>query len=140
EHPGLPSNIVPPLMSVDVRPNNLPAALTTFVGRSRELAELATLVRSARLITLTGVGGTGKTRLAVEVAKLLLPEFRNGVFVVELASIADSRLVWTAIGDALGLQEQPGEATVSASSRIQAVASDHVREKRLLLVLDHCEL
>src|SRR5215475_7727172 len=82
--------------------HNLPQQLTSFIGREKEIAELNQLLGDTRLLTLTGAGGCGKTRLALEVAADLVPAYRDGVWLVELASISDPRLVPHAVADALG--------------------------------------
>src|SRR5437867_1833263 len=89
---GLPSDF-PPLKTLDALPNNLPIQLTSFIGRERELKEVKLLLQTTRLLTLTGVGGTGKTRLALQVAADVLDLFQHGVWLVELASVADPDLV-----------------------------------------------
>lgn len=126
----------PPLKTLDLLPNNLPVQLTSFVGREAELGELAQLLRregrTARLVTLTGVGGTGKTRLALEVAARVLEDFRDGVWLVELASLTDPALVPQAVASALGLREQPGRPPLD-------VLEDFLARKDLLLILDNCE-
>src|SRR3989454_2134129 len=106
-------------------PNNLPVQLTSFVGREREIAEVERLLGDARLLTLTGAGGCGKTRLALEVAGRLLDEYPDGVWLVELASRSDPATVPQAVAAALGIREQPGR-TVSAA------LADHLRDKQLL--------
>src|SRR5919106_6134891 len=128
---GLPAEF-PALRSMDARPNNLPVQLTTFVGRRRELDSVKAAVRDARLLTLTGPGGTGKTRLALKAAGELLPELEDGVFFVPLAAITEPPLVMPAVAHALGLPEAtPGNPT-------DAVI-DHLRDKELLLVTDNFE-
>jgi len=87
-HPDLTSEF-PPLKSLDAYPNNLPAQLTSFVGREKELEEIKSLLGSARLVTLTGSGGTGKTRLSIEVGAQLLSKFTNGAWLIELAPLSD---------------------------------------------------
>jgi predicted ATPase/class 3 adenylate cyclase len=128
---GLPSEF-PALRSMDARPNNLPVQLTSFVGRRRELEEVKDGVRSGRLLTLTGPGGTGKTRLALQAAVELLPEFEDGVFFVALAPISERTLVLPAVAKAIGLAEATRESTGEA-------LVDHLRDKRLLLVTDNFE-
>ena len=91
----------PPIRTLEI-PTNLPLRLTSFVGRQRELESISKLLASARLVTLTGPGGTGKTRLALRVASEVLERFGDGVFFVELAPITDPQLVPSAIGSALG--------------------------------------
>ncbi|MFN8454180.1 MAG: BTAD domain-containing putative transcriptional regulator [Anaerolineae bacterium] len=114
--------------------NNLPTPLTTFIGREHEMAEIKQLLVGARLLTLTGSGGCGKTRLALEVATELLLEqaFADGVWWVELAALADPALVPQAVASALGVQEQPGKL-------LRETLSDYLRPKKLLLILDNCE-
>jgi len=111
---------------------NLPAAVSDFIGRDRERQELPELVRRHRLVTLTGTGGIGKTRLALEVARGLLPEFPDGVWLAELGPLADPALASSAIKAALGLHS--GDAKWSPERLAAAL-----RAKRLLLVLDNCE-
>ena len=122
----------PALRSMDVRPNNLPVQLTSFVGRRRELEEIEAAVRESRLLTLTGPGGTGKTRLSIQAARDLLPEFRDGAFFVALAPLTDPALVVPTVAQALGLRE------ASDRSPIEGVI-DHLRDKEMLLVLDNFE-
>jgi predicted ATPase/DNA-binding CsgD family transcriptional regulator len=114
-------------------PNNLPTQITSFVGRERDLAEIADLLReSTRLVTLTGAGGVGKTRLGLEVASELGFDFPDGVFFVDLAPIVDARRVLPTISTVLGIYEEPGREladTLSAALRV----------RHLLLVLDNCE-
>ena len=90
--PDLQSDF-PPIASLDAIPNNLPTRLTTFLGRAREIGEISALLAESRLLTLTGPGGTGKTRLSLEVAGRSLAEFPGGVFFVELAPITEPELV-----------------------------------------------
>jgi len=110
----------------------LPLQLTSFVGRERALPELAHLVGTARLMTLTGAGGIGKTRLAVEVGQRLAEQFADGVWLVDLASVADARLVPQAVASVLGISEQARQALMD-------VLTDGLRSRALLLVLDNCE-
>ena len=107
---GLPSEF-PPLRTLASRATNLPAPPNALIGRERELEQCASLLRrdDVRLLTLTGPGGTGKTRLALELAAALLEEFRDGVFFVALAAISDSELVLPTIAKTLALREQPGQ-------------------------------
>jgi predicted ATPase len=114
------------------KPNNLPVASTSFVGREREIAEIEELLGSTRLVTLTGAGGCGKSRLALEVADHLLAEFPDGAFMVELAPLADPNLVAGAVAAALGVGE------VSDQPLIERLCA-HLSGRRLLLVLDSCE-
>ncbi len=122
----------PPLQTVDAVPGNLAVQSTSFVGRDAEVAELAGLVRAHRSVTLTGVGGVGKTRLAVHVAAELVTEFPDGVWLVELAPVGDPAAVPDAVATVLGVTPQAGLAV--GDSIAQALSG-----RRLLMVLDNCE-
>ena len=122
----------PPLKTLDTLPNNLPVQLTSFVGREKEIAEVKNALANHRLVTLTGPGGTGKTRLSLQVAADVLEAFPKGVWFVELAPLADPALVAQKAAFALGLRELQGRPA-------QDVLSDYLREKTLLLILDNCE-
>lgn len=128
---GLPSEF-PVLRSVDDSPGNLPRQVSSLVGRDAEVDDVAALVRSQRLVTLTGVGGVGKTRLAIEVGAELAGEFDDGVWLVELAGVGDSGAVPAALATVLGIIPQ------SDVPLIDTVA-DTVAGRRLLLVIDNCE-
>src|ERR1700746_1867386 len=112
--------------------HNLPYQLTSFIGREQEIAQLEELVRAHRLVTLTGAGGAGKTRLAIEVAAQAVESFPDGAWLVELASLSDPALVLQTLARALGLTEQPGK-------RLIDTITDHLASKRLLVVLDNAE-
>src|SRR5215472_15352693 len=114
------------------RPHNLPAELNSFVGRRHEMAEVKRGLQATRLLTLTGTGGAGKTRLALRVAADLVRAFPDGVWAVELANLQDPALVAYAVFMALGLRDR------SASWPV-AVLTEYLSERRLLLVLDNCE-
>lgn len=130
-HPELPSDF-PPLNSLSARRHNLPVQLSSFVGREREREELKPLLATTRLVTLTGVGGVGKTRLALQVGAELVGEYPDGVWLVDLASLADPALVPHAVAGALGIREQPGQS-------LQVVLVDVLQSRQLLLILDNCE-
>jgi predicted ATPase/DNA-binding CsgD family transcriptional regulator len=114
------------------RAGNLPAELTSFVGRRHELAEIKRLLTTTRLLTLTGTGGAGKTRLALRAAADLSRSLPDGAWLVALAPIDDPLLITQAVFSALGVPDVSSRFPLSA-------LSDHLREKRLLLVLDNCE-
>ncbi len=123
------------LLALDLQTHprhNLPAQLTSFVGRQREKAEVAQLLASARLVTLTGAGGSGKSRLSLEIAHQALSEFPDGVWLVELAALTDAALLPQAIASVLDLGEVPG-------SSITETLSAYLRSKQILLLLDNCE-
>ncbi len=128
---GLPADF-PPLRSLDARPNNLPTQLTTFVGRDRELTEAGALLRGTRLLSLTGPGGTGKTRLSLQVAAAAADEFPDGIWFVALEAVRDATLVAPTIARTLGLSDS------TARSPVEALV-DHIGERRMLLVLDNFE-
>ena len=121
-----------PIRTLDAHPNNLPLQLTSFVGRDAEIAAVRELVDAARLVTLTGPGGTGKTRLALQVAAERLGEHTDGVFFVELAPITDQGLVASAIAAALRIRE-------AADRPLLETLKDDLRDKAMLLVLDNFE-
>ena len=102
----LPSDF-PPLRSLEITPNNLPIQLTSFIGREQEIDEIKDLLRSARLVTLTGAGGTGKTRLAMEVAKQTGEQFPDGVWLIDFVALPEASLILQAIAAILGVREEP---------------------------------
>src|ERR1700756_5279804 len=112
--------------------HNLPYQLTSFVGREHEIAQLEELVTANRLVTLTGAGGAGKTRLALEVAAQAVESFPDGAWLVELASLSDPRLVPQTVAQALEVKEQPTRPVIET-------LSDHLASKKMLLVLDNVE-
>jgi predicted ATPase/class 3 adenylate cyclase/DNA-binding CsgD family transcriptional regulator len=122
----------PALRTLDARRGNLPAPATALVGRARELAEVVDLVRANRLVTLTGVGGVGKTRLALEAGADLAGEFPDGVWLVELASVSDAASVPDAVATALGITPHPGVL-------LTETIAEALSGRRLLMLLDNCE-
>jgi predicted ATPase len=122
------------LVATASAPHNLPIQLTSFIGRERDIAEVKRLLATSRLLTMTGAGGTGKTRLALQVAAGLLDAsaFPDGVWLIELAPLAEPVLVPQSVATVLGLRETPGRP-------ITAVLVDDLGPKRALLVLDNCE-
>jgi DNA-binding winged helix-turn-helix (wHTH) protein len=112
--------------------HNLPVPLTNFIGRDQEMAELLRLVASTRLLTLTGAGGCGKTRLALELAANVLDRFPDGVWVVDLAAICNPSLVTQTVASVLDVREGPNRP-------IREALLDYVRNRHILLVLDNCE-
>jgi class 3 adenylate cyclase len=129
--PDLPADF-PPLATLEAIPNNLPSALTTFVGREGELADVKRLLSTTHLLTLTGSGGCGKTRLSLQVAAELLDTFTGGVWFVELAPLSDPATVPSAIATALGVREDPSKPVLNS-------IADRLHDKTALLILDNCE-
>lgn len=122
----------PPLRVPDATPGNLRSAVSSFIGREREVADVVAAVRGHRLVTLTGMGGVGKTRLSIEVAEHLINEFPDGVWVFELAAVTDPAAIPDAVASALGITQQPGR---SVTDSVAAALEGRVR----LLVFDNCE-
>jgi predicted ATPase/DNA-binding SARP family transcriptional activator len=120
------------LVTPKPHPHNLPAQLTSFIGREKEIAEIRRLFSHTRLLTLSGVGGTGKTRLALEVASGLVEDFEHGVWLVELARITDPALILPSVAAVFGLQQTRGIS-------LEELLHNHLQKKRLLLILDNCE-
>jgi predicted ATPase/class 3 adenylate cyclase len=130
-HPEIESDF-PPLQARESSPNNLPVLLTTFVGRTEEMAVVKDLLSRSRLVTLTGTGGTGKTRLAIEAAREMLGEYEDGVHVVDLATVMDHNLVLSSVTHSMGIYEHPGQSTFE--NLVQ-----YLRDKQMLLILDNFE-
>ncbi len=116
----------------DTSRNNLPLQLTSFIGREREIAEIKRLLENTRLLTLTGAGGCGKTRLAIKVAADVLDAFPDGVWFVDLAPLNDSSLVTQTVATIFALRE-------SGETSITDILKNYLRAKNILLVLDNCE-
>ena len=113
-------------------PTNLPSAVTRFIGRRQELADLKDLLGTTRLLTLTGAGGSGKTRLALELAASVLPAYPDGVWLIELAALTDPDLLPQTVAATLEVREQPGQPLLTTLLTA-------LKARRLLLVLDNCE-
>jgi predicted ATPase len=128
---GLPADF-PAIRSLDARPNNLPMPVTTFVGRERQIEEVKTRLAASRLLTLTGPGGTGKTRLSIRVAEELLDDYRDGCWFVALDTLRETDLVPSTIASALGVRVAGDKSALDALSTWLA-------ERQLLLVLDNFE-
>ncbi len=122
----------PPLRTAESQKGNLPEPLTNFIGRERELAEMEQFLHETRLLTLTGPGGTGKTRLSLEAGHRLQGVFEHGIWLAELAPLHDEALVPTAVASLFDLGEQPGVPVMES-------LTDYLRGKELLLILDNCE-
>jgi len=127
----LPSNF-PPLTTLETSNHNLPAQLTSFIGRERELTEAEKLLSSTRLMTFIGPGGTGKTRLSLQVAAVQFSKFKDGVWLIELAPLADPTYIISTIAATFNLREIQGIPLIDT-------VTDYLRGKELLLVLDNCE-
>ena len=147
ERLGIPETVRPPWIAfarglsdlpvqsapLSIKPNtNLPAPLTTFVGREKEQSDVIGLITKHRLVTLIGLGGVGKTRLALIVGEQLLENYADRVWLVELAPIFDSLLVPRTTAISIGLRDEPQRAFID-------MLSDYLREKQMLIILDNCE-
>ncbi len=129
--PGLMADF-PPVRLTELDPTNLPIQSTSFIGRDDELARVIDLTESARLVTLVGTGGIGKTRLMLEVGGRLMARFVDGVWLVELASLGDPALVPDAVARAIRTQDVPGRGVMDT-------VTDFLRVKSVLLLVDNCE-
>jgi predicted ATPase/class 3 adenylate cyclase/DNA-binding CsgD family transcriptional regulator len=131
-HPDLVNEFTPLRTSKAIVSQRLPVQLTNFVGRQTQLAQVRQLLGENRLVTLTGAGGAGKTRLAIQIADQLSDEFSDGVWYVDLAPLTDPELVPVTAARALGLPDQPGRSIMDTLSRF-------VADRQMLVVLDNCE-
>ncbi len=122
----------PALRSLETTPNNLPRHLTSFIGREREIAEAEKLLERARLLTLLGIGGLGKTRLSLQMAGDVLESYRDGAWLVDLAPIRDPSIMASEVAKVLGVREEPGGLLIETLCR-------HLKPRNLLLILDNCE-
>jgi hypothetical protein len=130
-HPALRQEF-PALRSLSSTPNNLPQQVTSFIGRERELSEVRRALKKGRLVTLLGTGGLGKTRLSLQAAADVLDDYPDGVWLVELAPVADARMVPHAIASVLGVKEETGHPVLEALAKA-------VKDRLLLIILDNCE-
>jgi non-specific serine/threonine protein kinase len=112
--------------------HNLPAPLTSFIGRQREIGELSSLLSSTRLLTLTGAGGSGKTRLALEVARQVIDAFPDGVWLADLSALGDPALIDQTVASVVDVRQAPGRSLLES-------LADRLRHRRMLLLLDNCE-
>ncbi len=131
-HPDLVNDFPPLRVANAVVSQRFPVQLTSFIGRDEQLAQVRELLTQNRLVTLTGAGGAGKTRLAIEIARQLVGEFGEGVWYVDLAPITGPDVVPIAVAHAFELPDQPGRSTMDALVRF-------VRDRQMLVVLDNCE-
>jgi class 3 adenylate cyclase len=130
-HAGLPAEF-PPLVTIAERPGNLPLPVSSFIGRERELEQTAAALGQARVVTLTGPGGVGKTRLALQAAGQMLPRYADGAWLCELAPVRDPALVDDAVAAVFSVTARAGQGT-------RETLVEFLRAKELLLVLDNCE-
>ena len=130
-HSALPSEF-PPLRSLQAFANNLPVQWASFIGREQEIETVKSLLQQSPLLTLTGSGGCGKTRLALQMAAELVEEYADGVWLVELAALSEPKLVVQAVATSLGLRDVPGRTLLQT-------VMDYLQSRTLLLVLDNCE-
>jgi len=128
----LSATVVLPTQLSERGPNNLPSQLTSFIGRRRERVEVRRLLHSARMVTLTGPGGSGKTRLAIQIAADVLAEYPAGAWLAEFEALTDPALVPQTLASILGVQEESGRSLL-------ATLSEHLAVKQVLLLLDNCE-
>ncbi|MDE2358415.1 MAG: adenylate/guanylate cyclase domain-containing protein [Betaproteobacteria bacterium] len=130
-HPRLEQSF-PALRELEATPNNLPQQLTSFIGRERECAEVAQMLTSARLLTLLGMGGLGKTRLSLQIGTDVMDLYPDGVWFIDLQAIRDGSLVASETARVLSVREEPGRPL------LQTLCA-HVKSRKLLLILDNCE-
>ena len=130
-HPSLRQEF-PALRSLEATPNNLPQHLSSFIGREREIGEAEVLLEGARLLTLLGMGGLGKTRLSLQIAGRVLDSYRDGAWFVDLAPIRDPSIMASETAKVLGVREEPGRLLIETLCA-------HLKPRNLLLILDNCE-
>jgi predicted ATPase/class 3 adenylate cyclase/DNA-binding CsgD family transcriptional regulator len=131
DHPDLPADF-PPVRSLDIFTHNLPVQRTSFIGRAAEMAQLRALLRESALVTVTGAGGCGKTRLALQVAAEVVADWPDGVWLVDLAAVRDASGVLGQVADVIGARETPGVS-------LHAAVVARLALRRALIVLDNCE-
>ena len=122
----------PPLKTLDVRPNNIPIQLSSFVGREEVMNQLKDLIRQSRLLTISGSGGSGKTRLAMQVGADIIDDFENGVYISELASVSDPAFILQTIINSLGIKEEAGKT-------LKDSVTGYLKDKKMLIIMDNCE-
>lgn len=127
----LPSDF-PPLKTLDARPNNLPVQLTNFLGREKDINEIKKLLSDSHLLTLVGPGGTGKTRLCLQVAADIIDDYENGVWFIDLAPLKDGTLLPQTIAQAIGIKEE-------SQQELTKTLINYFKEKEILILLDNCE-
>lgn len=140
-HPDLPGQF-PALRSLSALPHNLPIQLTSFIGREEEMSRIRQLVSQNRIVTLTGAGGAGKTRLALQVAADLIEQFPDGAWLVDFSALTDPEFVTQTTTIALGVRDEAPTAptdTPRESRPSDEVLSDYLRARRILLIFDNCE-
>ena len=131
QNPGLPGKF-PPIKSLSTHINNLPQQVTSFIGREKELVEVKELLQKTRLLTLTGSGGSGKSRLSLQLAADVLENFPDGAFLIELAPLSDPGFVAQAVASVLSIKEEPGKP-------ILTTLTEYLKGKKLLFLIDNCE-
>lgn len=129
--PGLREDF-PPLKTLDARPNNLPIQLTSFVGREDVMQKVKNLFAQTHLLTITGTGGAGKTRLAMQTGADLIDDFANGVFIAELAPVSDPAFILQTLMNSIGVKEEPGKS-------LEEILTGYLKDKKMLIILDNCE-
>lgn len=131
QHPALPETF-PVLKSLNLQDNNLPQQVTSFIGREKDLAEISELMQKSRILTLTGAGGAGKSRLCLQAAAENMEQFPDGAWLVELAPLFEDSLVSQTVASLLGVTEKTGRNLTQS-------LTEHLAEKRTLIILDNCE-
>jgi predicted ATPase/class 3 adenylate cyclase len=122
----------PPIKTLDARPNNIPVQLTSFIGRDIEIPEIKSSLEKSRLVTLVGPGGTGKTRLSIQVGADQIDDFPDGVFLIELAPVSDPEWIPETVLNSLKIKEEQGKSTTET-------LTDFLKDKEMLLLFDNCE-